>query len=333
MGSRPRGRTRYSWSLKVRQIRDSRFVVLELSSFMLEDLQWLRPHIACITNVAEDHVDRYADFGEYVAAKLNLLRYCGPDDVFVRNLDDRVLRDVYAGRMKVRTVSRLDGAERMAAGYAFHAGRFHFGGETLSYSDCRLRGVHNIENILMALAIGCESGVDPRQAAAAVREFPPVPHRFEPLGRWGAVEVYNDSKATTVHAVERAVESLGGNVVLIAGGRGKGLDFSPLREHRAAIKRLVCYGESGQEIRQTVDVEHSHYTYRFADAVEVAAKSCSPGDFLLLSPGCTSWDQHRDYAERGREFAELAAWWLGRLHRSGRPFVPPPGASMGYHHH
>jgi UDP-N-acetylmuramoylalanine--D-glutamate ligase len=301
---------------RYKEILECEYLVLEVSSFMLEDTRTFRPNIAAITNVAQDHVDRYGGFEAYLAAKLNILRYCGPEDLFIQNLDDPSLRSCRSEAVRIRTIS-----QKAAADYSFLEGRFHFRGETLAYEECLLRGRHNIENILIALAIGCEAGIDPVHAAAAVRGFGPVPHRFEYLGRWGGVDVYDDSKATTVHAIERALESLPGNVVLIVGGRGKGLDFSPLRRYEAKVKLLMCYGEAGEDIGAALAFVRSDYVFSFAVAVAMAARACSPGDTLLLSPGCTSWDQHVDYNQRGAEFRDLAYSSLAntaRCHRTIR---------------
>jgi UDP-N-acetylmuramoylalanine--D-glutamate ligase len=289
------------------EILDCDYLVLELSSFMLEEIHAFRPNIAAITNVAEDHLDRYPTFDDYLRTKENIVRNCRPGDVFVQNLDDPALRAFHPKGLRVRTVSQRE----TTADCYFDDGQFHFAGETLTYADCLLRGDHNIENILIALAIGCEAGVDPAGAARAVREFAPVAHRFEYLGCLGGVDVYDDSKATTVHAVGHALESLPGGVVLIVGGRGKDLDFLPLKEHEAKIKLLMCYGEAGEQIRDRLAFERSDYVYGFAEAVKRAAAACVPGDVLLLSPGCTSWDQHTDYGVRGREFGELARQELG----------------------
>ncbi len=292
---------------RYQEILDCDYLVLELSSFMLEETYALRPHVAAITNIAEDHLDRYPSYADYSRAKRNIVRHCLPGAIFIQNLDDPVLSSFRPEGLRVRTVSRL-GAD---ADYYFADGEFHFAGATLAYTDCLLRGDHNIENILIALAVGCEAGVPPADAARAVQEFPPVAHRFEYLGQYGGVDVYDDSKATTVHAVDSALRSFAGNVVLVAGGRAKDLDFLPLREHEAKIKLLMCYGEAGEQVRDRLGFARSDYVYGFAEAVKRAAAACVPGDSLLLSPGCTSWDQHKDYAARGREFAELALQELG----------------------
>jgi UDP-N-acetylmuramoylalanine--D-glutamate ligase len=291
---------------RYQEILDCDYLVLELSSFMLEETYALRPHIAAITNVAEDHLDRYPSFAGYFKAKQNIVRHCRPGDVFVQNLDDPALRSFRPEGLQIRTISR----HGSPADYHYAGGEFHFGGRSLPYSDCLLRGDHNAENILIALAIGCEAGMAPAEVARAVREFAPVPHRFQYLGRRGGVDVYDDSKATTVHAVGHALASLE-NVVLIVGGRAKDLDFLPLRRLEAKIKLLMCYGEAGQQIRDRLGFARSDYVYGFAEAVKRAAAACAPGDSLLLSPGCTSWDQHKDYGARGREFAELARQELG----------------------
>ncbi len=298
---------------RYRDILAADWLVLEMSSFMLEEIRFFRPDIAAITNVAEDHVDRYGSFSEYLDTKLNIVRHCRPDDLFIQNLDDPHLRSHAPTHLRVRTVSAGGAAggrsgattKPTSADYSFSDGCFKFGGATLPYAGCRLRGSHNAENILLALAVATEVGVSPGLAADVVRDFGPVPHRFEYLGSYGGVEVYNDSKATTVHAIERALDGLAGNVVLIVGGRSKGLDFTPLKKYQAGIKLLMCYGEAGEEIRDRVGHPCSEYTYGFAEAVTRAMRTCTAGDTLLLSPGCTSWDQHVDYQERGAEFREL----------------------------
>jgi UDP-N-acetylmuramoylalanine--D-glutamate ligase len=292
---------------RYQEILDCDYLVLELSSFMLEDIHAIHPHIAAITNVAEDHLDRYETFADYVRTKQNVVRYCGPGDIFIQNLDDPALRTFRPEGLRIRTISRKD----HGADYHYDHGMFHFAGETLAYVDCVLRGDHNVENILIALAIGCEAGVDPAAAAKAVREFRPVAHRFEYIGRCGGVDVYDDSKATTVHAVGHALGSLPGGVVLIVGGRGKDLDFLPLKEHESRVKLLMCYGESGEEIRDRLEFARVDYVYEFPEAVRRAAAAGAPGDVLLLSPGCTSWDQHTDYGARGLEFQGIARRELG----------------------
>jgi UDP-N-acetylmuramoylalanine--D-glutamate ligase len=283
------------------------WLVLEVSSFMLEGIRNLRPAISTVLNLAEDHVDRYASFEEYAQTKMAVARHGDASDLFVLNLDDPVVRAMAPSHVRVRTVSRFD----PSADYTFAHGRFALRGAELIWDECLLRGVHNVHNVLMAAAIGCEAGMDPALVASVARRFRGLPHRFEAVGCYRGVQVIDDSKATTPHAVCAAVESVGRDVVLVAGGRDKMLDFRPLGRHAAAIKHLVCYGEAGERIRATLSVAGSEYAYGFADAVRLAARRCRDGDTLLLSPGCTSWDQFPDYEARGLAFRALAREALG----------------------
>ncbi len=278
------------------------WLVLEVSSFMLEQLSRFRPNIATILNIAQDHIDRHPTPEQYAAAKFDVVRYCEPCDVLVKNLDDPTLAAFCPQNVTVRTVSQTT---RSADSY-FCDGSFSIGGHSFCYSDCRLKGLANIDNILTAATIAHCAGVAPDRIADRVRAFSGLRHRLQHLGTFKGVDLYEDSKASNVHAVEAALRNFDRNVVLIIGGRDKGLDFTLLRAHAGRIKCLVCYGESGENLRDVVGLSGSLYTYDFEDAVRLAAAQCQAGDVLLLSPGCTSWDQHDNYEVRGDVFQRLA---------------------------
>jgi UDP-N-acetylmuramoylalanine--D-glutamate ligase len=194
-----------------------------------------------------------------------------------------------------------------SADYALVDGSFVVGQERLRYADCRLRGGHNASNALAAIAMCCELGVPPRTVLGVLRAFEPLPHRFEHLGRHDEVLLVDDSKATTVHAVGAALGGLDGPVVLIVGGRDKGLPFEELRRYEERLRWTVCYGEAGERIARELGFERSELQGPFAAAVEAAVARTRSGDTLLLSPGCTSWDQFPSYEVRGHAFRELAA--------------------------
>ncbi len=277
------------------------WLVLEVSSYMLEELSRFRPHIAAILNIGEDHIDRHPTADDYAAAKQAIVRYCAAGDVLVTNLDDPVLAGFQPPQVTLRTFSQtLEQADS-----TYQDGTFTIGECSFAYADCRLKGLSNIENILAAATIAQCAGVSPDRIAAGAKAFAGLPHRLQHLGTFRGVEVYEDSKASNVHAVEAALRNFAEGVVLIIGGRDKGLDFTVLRAHGDRIKRLVCYGESGEKLRDAVRLSDSLYTYGFADAVKLAARQCVAGDVLLLSPGCTSWDQHDNYEVRGAEFQRL----------------------------
>ncbi|MFC1504361.1 UDP-N-acetylmuramoyl-L-alanine--D-glutamate ligase [Spirochaetota bacterium] len=276
-------------------------VLLELSSYMLEDIKNFKPDYAAITNIAADHMDRYGSIDEYAKSKFNIVKYCTPEDVFIQNTDDEVLKSFALQKARTVTVSQTS----TSADYYYTDGRFSLGSESLDYAECILKGRHNVENCLIALAVAAEMGIDAHDIFDTIRSFPGVAHRLEYVGDFSGITAYNDSKATTIHAVSRAVESFEANIILILGGRDKGLDFSKLGVYTPRLKHLVCYGEAGEKIRRVMGFNPSEYTYAFSDAVERAVAQARSGDTILLSPGCTSWDQFSSYEERGNEFKKI----------------------------
>jgi UDP-N-acetylmuramoylalanine--D-glutamate ligase len=289
------------------EILESDYVVLEVSSFMLDSPLMFRANVAAITNIAQDHVERYGSLDEYATCKFNVVSHATERDVFIKNLDDPRVAAFATARAQVRTISTVD----PNADYAMEGQTFRIAGHRFHYSDCRLRGIHNAHNILIAGAIAHTLGTQPERIAEIVRRFPGVPHRFESIGRFRGVEVINDSKATTVQAVHAALSSLGSGVVLIMGGRDKGLDFSPLRMHAGKVNALIAYGEAAQRIAASLGTANTQVVWSFQDAVQQAAQACRRGDVLLLSPGCTSWDQFPSYEARGEVFQRLARLYLG----------------------
>ncbi len=275
------------------------FAVVEVSSFMLEETRRLRFDAGVILNVAEDHVDRYPDPGDYLRAKLNLLRHLRPTDVFVRNADDPLLRDVVPPTGQVRDFGLSTGLFDPAAD------AFVFEGRRLPVAQCRLRGRQFIPDVLAALAVAEAWGLAPEPVLDAVRGFPGVPHRFQDAGGAGGVRLIDDSKATTVQAVSAALASCpAGETVVILGGREKHLDFSPLREATARLAGAICYGEAGARIRDQLARPDAACVFDFREAVRLACARVPAPGVVLLSPGCTSWDQFESYEVRGHVFAE-----------------------------
>ncbi|MBL8991851.1 MAG: UDP-N-acetylmuramoyl-L-alanine--D-glutamate ligase, partial [Spirochaetia bacterium] len=274
-------------------------VVMELSSYMLEDLHALSPSAAVVTNIAADHLDRYPDLGAYAATKWNILKHAATETLFVKNLDNPHTRAFTPKNVRVKTVSRLENAD-----LSFRDGRFFFeDGFSFTYDECELKGFHNIENILSAMAVCADFGIPSEKIASAVKKFPGLPHRLRRVPTKRKIQVYDDSKATTLQAVERAVESFPGGLTLILGGRGKGIDFTPLQQKAALIRHLSCYGEAGEAIQKSLPGIPSTYHRAFTEAVDDAWNHTAESQALVLSPGCTSWDQHKDYHERGEVFA------------------------------
>ena len=289
------------------QVAPDLFHCVELSSFQLEGIVGFRPRAAALLNLTPDHLDRYPTFEAYAAAKERIFRNQTAGDAAVLNWDDALVREV-AGRVKSAPVffSRREAPARgcFVRGDAV----IHRDGtrETALFgtSDIRLPGAHNVENVLAAAALAVESGARTESLRASIRAFAGVEHRLEHVAEIGGVRYVNDSKATNVDAAVKSVEAFDAPVVLIAGGRDKGGDFSSLRKLIARrLRHLVLIGEAAEKIREALrgSCEMSQ-AGSMAQALCKAAGVAQEGDVVLLAPACASFDMFENYEHRGREF-------------------------------
>jgi len=281
--------------------------VLELSSFQLERTQSLRTRAAVVLNVSADHLDRHADMDEYAAAKGVIYRNC---DVAVVNADDAVAARLAAGNQR-RIVFTLgpppaDGFGLIESPSSAQLAR---GDEALMpASDLGLAGRHNVANALAALALCAAAGVPLAGTLDALRSFAGLPHRMQLVAESRGVRWIDDSKGTNVGATVAAVRGLEGSFVLIAGGLGKGADFTPLAAalHRRA-RAVVLIGADAPSIAAALEGRcRIERATSMEDAVRRAAALAEPGDAVLLSPACASQDMFVDYADRGDQFARAA---------------------------
>jgi len=267
--------------------------VLELSSYQLETTWSLAPAAAAMLNLTEDHFDRYTGLDDYGAAKARIFMGVGTQ---VLNRDDpRSLAMAQAGR-KVVTFG-LDaprGEDFGVRDRKLVQGR----NAIVGIDQLPIRGAHNVSNALAACALVSVLGVDPR---AGLKTFKGLPHRLELVATRRGVEWYDDSKGTNVGATVAALRGLGKQTVLILGGEGKGQDFSPLREPvREFATRVLLIGRDAPLIEKVVSGERCS---SLEAAVERAAQIAKPGEAVLLSPACASFDMFRDYKHRGEVFA------------------------------
>ncbi len=279
--------------------------VLELSSFQLETTDTLAPAAATVLNVTPDHLDRYADLAAYAAAKARIFARC---QSAVINLDDPLVAGMASAAPRRLSFSlRADaGADSALVPGEDGQGWLARGGEPLlAVSQLRLRGLHNVANALAALALGEALGVPRAPSLAALCEFAGLAHRAQWVADVGGVHYVNDSKGTNVGATLAAVAGTTGPLIVIAGGDGKGQDFTPLRAPFAGkVRALVLIGRDAAALAQALaDVCACHFAASLEAAVELAARLARPGDTVLLSPACASLDMFRDYAHRGSVFA------------------------------
>ncbi|MCA0913843.1 UDP-N-acetylmuramoyl-L-alanine--D-glutamate ligase [Marinobacter nauticus] len=283
--------------------------VLELSSFQLETTEELGALAATVLNVSDDHMDRYPDKMAYFQAKQRIYRGCKNAIV---NLDDALstpmardtLRFLCFGfnRVNPETFSTRDDDQGTWITWGLD--------NLLLASELQLMGRHNISNVMAALALGHAAGLAMEPMLEVVRSFRGLPHRCEFVRNLDGVDYINDSKGTNVGAAVAAIESLvpdSGKVILIAGGDGKGADFQPLAEPVAACCRaLVLIGRDAGKISEAVGVSVPQYrATSLQEAVSLARQAAEPGDRVLLSPACASFDMFRDYNDRGEQFRAL----------------------------
>ncbi len=285
----------------------SGLLVVEVSSFQLETVRTLKPFVATWLNLTPDHGDRHGTFEVYGGAKQRLFERQEETDWAVLNADDPEVvarRTGAAGLLEFSVRGAVEEGAFLEAGELVMAWR---GGteRLMPRRDVRLPGPHNTANALAALATVLPLEPAPETLREVLRTYGGLEHRLEPVGEVGGVRFVNDSKATNVGSMEVALQSYDQKVVLIAGGRDKGQDFSPLAGRvREAVKHLVLIGEGAPAMERAWTGVPAERATTLADAVAAAWRAAGPGGIVLLSPGCSSFDMFRDYEDRGRRFKD-----------------------------
>lgn len=285
--------------------------VVEVSSFQLETVEQFHPWIAGILNVTVDHQDRYESIEEYIAAKNRIFENQTSSDLALFNLDDPRVSAVRHG-VKARTFGftrRPPLPSDLAGGAYLKEGRIMaiIDGRTQEIcprEELRIIGDHNIENAMAAATYALLSGCSLDDVRRVLREFPGLEHALEMVRDRRGVRFVNDSKGTNVDATLKALHSIDQPIWLIAGGRDKGGDFSRLAAAiRQRVKRLILIGEAAPLIADAAqDYQAIDRAASLREAVELAASGASPGDVVLMSPACASFDMFADYQDRGRQF-------------------------------
>ena len=285
-------------------------VVAEISSFQLDLAQTFRPHTAALLNIAEDHLDRYLDFEAYLDSKWSIFKNMTARDTAVIN--GRI--DHFSTRTNTICADILEfsSTESVARGASVH--KMGIDIQTHDISDClasdtlaRLPGIHNRENVAAAALAALSCGGTMKGIRQALNEFTLSDHRIAFVREVDGIRFYNDSKATNVDAVLRALECFESGVILILGGREKGLDFAPLApEVKARAKAVIGMGEAAGHIMETFEGTCPAYACQDMNcAVKKAVSVADKGNVVLLSPACASFDLYANYQERGKDFARI----------------------------
>ncbi len=293
---------------KVEKLGFDDFAVIEISSFQLETLSSLRPHIAVVTNITEDHLNRHYNMENYVFLKSRLVRNLRESQYAVLNYDDGRVR-AFASLTRARVVpfsmhEKVDGAY-------IEDGVFMYRGERLfACGDLAVGGVHNIYNALACIAIGCILGLDKEKMKDSLSSFKGVKHRIEMVAELNGVAYIDDSKGTNVDATLKAVESMSQPTVILLGGNDKGYDYEPLFKGLgdSRVIHAVLYGENRYKLLSAAvgcGYENFSLCRTMKDAVMLAKNYAREGQCVLLSPASSSFDEFSNFEARGDEFARL----------------------------
>ncbi len=305
----------------------ARIVVAEISSFQLDTIQTFRPAVGVLLNITADHLDRYPDFKAYAASKMRLFENQRPDDIAIINGADPLICSlaqniqsrqwIYPNAAADRPGATLNGRHLFV-----RSGQSALAGNTtgkrqsaagvqwsLDIARIKLKGRHNLENACAASLAALAAGANVAAIRKALENFEGLPHRLQYVATVRGVEYFNDSKATNTDAVAQALACFSNPVVLIMGGLDKGSDFTVLQNAvRQSVKKLIVMGDAAGRIRMALESEVSTTTVAsMAEALDKAFRTSAPGDAVLLSPGCASFDMYADYARRGEDFCRQVA--------------------------
>ncbi|HLW35311.1 MAG TPA: UDP-N-acetylmuramoyl-L-alanine--D-glutamate ligase [Chthoniobacterales bacterium] len=275
-------------------------LTVEVSSFQLETIRTFHPSIALWLNFAPDHLDRYRSVAEYRTAKLRIFENQTSDDVAIVNASES-LPELSARRVTFSAyINRAD--------FRLSEGAILFQNQpVLRMSETKLRGSHNIENLMATLAAGHARGLSFEKMVPSLSAYEPQPHRCEFVRNINGVDYINDSKATNLDAMEKALQAQSKSVVLIAGGKDKGFNYQPVRTLVSEKARAaILIGEMAKQIARDWDgALKLEMATTLADAVERAHAAAKPGEVVLFSPGTSSFDMFKSYADRGDQFRAL----------------------------
>ena len=295
----------------VGKITPQHVVVLELSSFQLECTTTFRPQVAAVLNLTPDHLDRHGSFKDYAAAKAKIFANQAPEDAVVLNFDDEHVRQMASsvpGRVIFFSLQHNLEEGAFVQGNDIYLAQD--GGRQLlcSREEIFIKGDHNLENALAASACAMLMGVNPNSIKNTLISFRGVEHRLEFVAEINGVKYVNDSKGTNPEASIKALRAFKEPIILIAGGKNKGSDFNEFaRAVKERAKKMIILGEAVKELSlaaEKVGFTELHRVNTLEEAVGLAARNALPGDVVLLSPACASWDMFKNYEERGQVFKE-----------------------------
>ena len=288
----------------VEQIKNDDILVIEISSHQLQDFINFHPFIAVMTNLSEVHLDFFENYDNYKAHKKRIFNNQTENDLAILNYNNEDVleqtKNIKAKKMYFSTTEAKDA-------YLEDNKIYYNGKEVISVSDIRIQGLHNYENIMAAIIAVKQFGVSNEVIKEVLESFCGVEHRLEFVTKINDRSFYNDSKATNVKSTMIALNSFKEPTILILGGLDRGHSFEPLVPYLTNVTHIICYGETKERIKQFSDEQNIDCVVldNLEEATKVAYNLSNPGDVILLSPACASWDQYPSFEKRGEKFKEV----------------------------
>lgn len=309
------------------ELGEDGIAVAEISSFQLETLSSLRPHVAMVLNITEDHLNRHYNMENYVYLKSRILKNCTESEYAVLNYDDPIVRG-FAEKTKAKVIY-FSLREPVEGGYISDDCICYCGEKLFPVDALPVEGAHNIQNALAAVCAAKLFGIANEVIVSALKTFRGVKHRLERLGEVNGINFIDDSKATNVDSAIKAIASVRGETVLLLGGKDKGYSYEPLFDavKNSGVVHVVLYGENAFRIMDAA-LKKSFTAVTlcrpFDVAVRVAYLTARPGQNVLLSPASASFDSFKNYEERGERFSELVqSFRAERMEKAAVPAVEP----------
>jgi UDP-N-acetylmuramoylalanine--D-glutamate ligase len=284
-----------------------KLAVLELSSFQIYSTKTFKPNIGVLLNIETDHLDWHKKRAHYLLSKYRMLKRMDKKNIAVLNFDQELIR-----KAKIQAKKLFFSVNRLPEGYegVYYCGNSIFYKtrktvQRIDISDFRLKGIHNIQNLMASVLVALASGIPVEEIERKISDLKSLPYRVQFVKKINGVEFYNDSKSTTVQSVKKAVESFGKRkVILIIGGIYKGGNFSVLDSY-SNIKKIYIIGKDRRNIRSMIRKHPAFMRNSLKEAVKDAFKNAEEGDVILFSPGCSSFDMFKNYMERGEKFNQI----------------------------
>lgn len=288
----------------VNNVKNKDILVLEISGHQLHDMPHFKTNIGVMTNLSEVHIDHFGTYENYKKNKARIFQHHTDNEIAILNLENE---DVINETKNINSKKIYFSSKKEADIYLKDNSIYYFDEKIIDVNDIRLKGIHNIENIMCAIGATKQFGIDNESIKNVLTKFAGVEHRIEFVDKIKTREFYNDSKSTNVKSTQVALSAFKSPVILLLGGLDRGLPFDGLKDYLTHVTHIVCYGETKNIIKEFADSINVDCTV--VDTLEVAVKVAydisEENDTILLSPACASWDQYKDFEERGKEFKKI----------------------------